>query len=299
MTGTNTRPARIGSGRTQRRRRSVDRISTVLVSACFAVAVLPLISVLATTVMRGAARLDAEFLTHSMRGIAARDAGGGAYHAIVGTLEQVGIAALIAVPIGLLTAIYLVEYARGRLGLAVMLFVDVMNGVPSIVAGLFIFSSFILAFGFRAAGVFGSLALAILMLPVMTRTAEEMLRLVPSELREAAYALGVPRWRVIRKVVIPTALPGISTGAMLAVARVIGETAPLLLTVGFTTSINMNAFAGAQGSLPVLVFTEWGKGLTTANPRAWAGALTLIVIVMALNLTARVLARRNAPATAR
>lgn len=149
-----------------------------------------------------------------------------------------------------LFAIYLVEYARGRLGLAVTLFVDVMSGVPSIVAGLFIFSSFILAFGLRAAGMFGSLALAILMLPVMTRTSEEMLRLVPGELREAAYALGVPRWGVIIKVVIPTALPGICTGAMLAVARVIGETAPLLLTIGFTTSINMNAFSGAQGSLP-------------------------------------------------
>jgi phosphate transport system permease protein len=284
------------SARVEGGRRARDRVVTVVVYSCFGLALLPLLSVLGNTLLDGMARLDADFLTHSMRGVSARNPGGGVYHAFIGTLQQVGLAALIAVPIGLFTAIYLVEYGHGRLARAVTFFVDVMSGVPSIVAGLFIFSAFVLAFGFEVAGAFGGLALAILMLPVMTRTSEEMLRLVPNELREGAFALGVPRWRTICKVVVPTALPGIVTGVMLAVARVIGETAPLLLTIGFTNSINFDPFHGAQGSLPVYVFNEWKKGLDHATDRAWAAALALIALVMLLNLIARVIARLNAPA---
>jgi phosphate transport system permease protein len=287
------------SSRVEGGRRAKDRLVTVAVYSCFALAILPLVSVLLTTLTKGIAKVDGNFLTHSMRGISARDSGGGVYHAMIGTIEQVGIATILAVPIGLLTAIYLVEYGRGPLARAVTFFVDVMSGVPSIVAGLFIFSAFILAAGFKVAGVFGSLALAILMLPTMTRAAEEMLKLVPNELREASYALGVPRWRTIVKIVVPTALPGIITGTMLAIARVIGETAPLLLTTGFTSSINTSAFSGAQASLPVYVFNEWGKGLKTADPRAWGGALTLIFLVMLLNLLARVVANFKAPSTGR
>ena len=284
------------SAQVEGRRRAVDRTVTGVVYLCFAVAVVPLVSLLGTTVVRGIARLDAEFLTHSMSGITSRNAGGGAYHAIVGTVHQVGLATVMAVPVGLLTAIYLVEYGRGRLAKVVTFFVDVMTGVPSIVAGLFIYTLFILILGFKYAGIFGALALAILMLPVVVRSAEEMLRLVPDDLREASLALGVPRWRTILKVVVPTAFGGIVTGIMLAIARVMGETAPLLLTVFNTDVINYNPFSGPQIALPQYIFNEIGKGLRTSAPRAWAGALTLILIVMLLNLVARLIARWKAPA---
>lgn len=163
--------------------------------------------------------------------IADAETGGGIYHAIVGTLEQVGLATLMAVPIGLLTAVYLVEYGTGKLAKAVTFFVDVMTGIPSIVAGLFIFSFWIMILGFQPSGFAGALALAILMMPVVVRSTEEMLKLVPNELREASLALGVPKWRTILKVVLPTSVGGITTGVMLAVARVAGETAPVLLLV--------------------------------------------------------------------
>ena len=284
------------SARVEGRRRATDRLVTALVYGCFGLAVLPLVSVLGTTVVRGIDRLDLEFLTHSMNGITSRDPGGGAYHAMVGTVQQVGLATVMAVPIGLLTAIYLVEYGRGRLARAVTFFVDVMTGVPSIVAGLFIYTLFIFLLDFTYAGIFGALALAILMLPVVVRSAEEVLRLVPNDLREASLALGVPRWRTILKVVVPTAFGGIITGIMLAIARVTGETAPLLLTVFNTDVINFNPFSGPQIALPQYVFNEIGKGLRTSQPRVWAGALTLIVIVMLLNLAARLIARWKAPA---
>lgn len=272
-------------------RRAKDRLATLALGVCFIVALIPLVGVLGYTIVKGVARLDPTFLTHSMRSVAEQDANGGAYHAIVGTIEQVGIATLIAVPIGLLVAIYLVEYSRGRLGRVVSFFVDVMTGLPSIVAGLFIYAFWVLALGMGYSGFAGSLALLVLMLPTIVRSAEEVLKLVPNELREASYALGVPKWRTIMRVVLPTAIPGITTGIMLAIARVIGETAPLLLTVGFASSINNNPFSGPQEGLPLFVFTESGLPNQTALDRAWAGALTLIIIVMVLSLLARLVAR--------
>ncbi len=273
------------------RRRAKDRLATLLLGVAFIVALIPLVGVLGYTIVKGLARFDVSFLTHSMRNVAEQDANGGAYHAIVGTIEQVGIATLIAVPFAILVAIYLVEYSRGRLGRVVSFFVDVMTGLPSIVAGLFIYAFWVLALGQGYSGFAGSLALLVLMLPTIIRSAEEVLKLVPNELREASYALGVPRWRTILRVVLPTALPGITTGVMLAIARVIGETAPLLLTVGFATSINNNPFSGPQQGLPLFVFSESGLPNQTALDRAWAGALTLIIIVMVLNLIARFVAR--------
>ena len=175
---------------------------------------------------------------------------GGIYHAIVGTVQQVGIATLIAVPLALLAAIYLVEYGRGRLAKTISFFVDVMTGLPSIVAGLFIYTLCILTLGGSFAGIYGALALAILMLPVVVRSTEEMLKLVPNELRESSYALGVARWRTILKIVVPTALPGIMTGIMLGVARVTGETAPLLLTTFFTTSHQHQPVRGRADGAP-------------------------------------------------
>ncbi|MFF4774980.1 phosphate ABC transporter permease PstA [Microtetraspora fusca] len=278
-------------------RRVKDRVVQALVYLAFAIAVVPLLSVLWLVVKNGLARFDLEFLTHSMRNIGARDAGGGAYHAIIGTLEQVLLASLIAVPIGLLTAVYLVEYgAGGRLSRWISFFVDVMTGVPSVVSGLFVLAFWVLALGMPFSGFAGAMALSILMMPVVVRSAEEMLRLVPNDLREASYALGVPKWRTIVKVVLPTAFTGIVTGVMLAVARVAGETAPLLLTVFFTDSINNDPFSGPQMGLPLYVFDQAGRPTDTAIDRAWTGALTLILIVMLLNLVARLIAWWRSPA---
>jgi phosphate transport system permease protein len=279
------------SGVVEGRRSAKDRFATLLVGVAFIIAVIPLVGVLGYTIARGLKRFDVTFLTHSMRNVAEQDAGGGAYHAIVGTIEQVGIATVIAVPIGLLVAIYLVEYSRGRLGAFVSFFVDVMTGLPSIVAGLFIYALWILALHQGYSGFAGSLALVLLMLPTIVRSAEEMLKLVPNGLREASFALGVSKWRTTLRIVLPTALPGIITGIMLAIARVIGETAPLLLTVAFASSINNNPFSGAQEGLPLYVFSESMLPNDTAIDRAWAGALTLIIIVMLLNIVARIIAR--------
>ncbi|MEU4577024.1 phosphate ABC transporter permease PstA [Nonomuraea sp. ATR24] len=281
-------------------RRVKDRIVQGLVYLAFALAVVPLVSVLWLVISNGLARFDMEFLTHSMRNIGARDAGGGAYHAIIGTLEQVLLASVISVPIGLLTAIYLVEYGNGgRLSRAISFFVDVMTGIPSVVAGLFVLAFWILFLGMPYSGFAGAMALSILMMPTVVRSAEEMLRLVPGDLREASYALGVPKWRTIVKVVLPTALTGIITGVMLAVARVAGETAPLLLTVFFTDSINNDPFSGPQMGLPLFVFDQAARPNDTAIDRAWTGALTLILIVMLFNLVARLIAWWRSPARGR
>ncbi|MFC6880119.1 MULTISPECIES: phosphate ABC transporter permease PstA [Actinomadura] len=274
-------------------RKAKDRTVQALVYLAFLLALIPLVSVLWTVVKNGAGRFDGVFFGHSMNGVAGKDAGGGAYHAILGTLEQVLITTAIAVPIAVLTAVYLVEYgAGGRLARVISFFVDVMTGIPSIVAGLFVLALWLLALGFSFSGFAGALALTILMIPTVVRATEEMLKLVPNDLREASYALGVPRWRTICFVVLPTALPGIITGIMLAVARVMGETAPLLLTIFVTKAINTNPFAEPQASLPTFIWDQAADPNQNSIDRAWAGALVLILIIMLLNLAARFVARR-------
>jgi phosphate transport system permease protein len=279
-------------------RQARNRLVTALVSTAFIIALLPLVSLLFTVVSNGLARFDIQFFSESMRSVVG--AGGGALHAITGTLLITGMAALISVPVGLLAAIYLVEYGRGRLAQAITFFVDVMTGIPSIVAGLFAFAFFSLIFqdaGIRF-GFGGSVALALLMIPVVVRSSEEMLKLVPNELREASYALGVPKWLTILKIVIPTSLAGITTGVTLAIARVIGETAPLLIVSGFTAGMNYDLFSDRMMTLPVFVYNQYASPGSDANAyleRAWAGALTLILIVMALNLIARFIAKIFSP----
>ncbi|MET9955359.1 phosphate ABC transporter permease PstA [Streptomyces sp. NPDC006339] len=280
-------------------RQAKDRVATSLVWVCFVLAVVPLLSLAWVTISKGMEVLDGYFLTHSMNGVLDAEAGGGVYHALLGTMEQVGIATLIAAPIGLLTAVYLVEYGGGKLAQAVTFFVDVMTGIPSIVAGLFILATWNLMLGFGPSGFAGAMALAILMMPVVVRSTEEMLKLVPNELREASLALGVPKWRTILKVVLPTAIGGITTGVMLAVARITGETAPVLLLVFGTKLINPNPFEGAQSSLPLYVYEQYAVGTDAAVARAWAAALVLIAFVMILNLVARGIARWKAPKTGR
>ncbi|GAA2293930.1 phosphate ABC transporter permease PstA [Streptomyces kunmingensis] len=283
------------------KRQAKDRTATSIVWVAFILAVIPLASLVYETVKRGIKVLDPYFLSHSMGFVTAYQPGGGIYHAILGTLEQVGLATLISVPIGLLTAIYLVEYGRGKLAKAVTFFVDVMTGIPSIVAGLFVLSFWILILGFGFSGFAGSMALSILMIPVVVRSTEEMLKLVPNELREASLALGVPKWRTILKVVLPTSIGGIMTGVMLAVARIAGETAPVLLLVFGNPLINGNPFDGPQASLPLYIYQQYASsgGSEAAYDRAWAAALVLIAFIMILNLVARGVARWKAPKSGR
>ena len=276
------------------RRAFVDRLATVAVYLAFVIALVPLVAVVWYTVGRGMARFGSNFLTHSMAGVGPLDRNGGAYHAILGTVEQVLLASAISVPLGLLASIYLNEYGGHKMTTIVRLLVDVMTGIPSIVAGLFVFAFWVLALHKGFSGFAGAMALAVLMLPVVVRTSEEMLRLVPDAFREAAYALGIPKWRTILSIVLPTASTGITTGVMLAVARVTGETAPLLLTVFGSQYINGNPFRGAQSGLPLLIFQQASSAYPAAIDRAWAAAFTLILIVVALYVGARLLTRRDA-----
>jgi phosphate transport system permease protein len=289
-------------------RKRTDRLMTVLVYLAFLAAITPLVSLIWTVVSNGIDRFGLDFLQYSMRGVFGGMDAGGAYHAILGTVIITLTAAVISVPIGILTAVYLVEYGRGPLARAVTFFVDVMTGIPSIVAGLFAISLFglFLGPGVRM-GIIGAVALSVLMVPVVVRSGEEMLKLVPNELREASYALGVPKWLTIIKVVLRTSVAGLTTGVLLAIARVIGETAPLLVTVGVTDSINASPFDGRMMTLPVFIYRQFQQGLVPCQPnaadciadinylRAWTAALTLILIVMLLNLIGRLVTRLFAP----
>ena len=309
-------------GRLSRRRAWTDRAMRVFVYLAFGAAMVPLVWLIGTVVARGVDRfmIDAngdhrfnlDFLTTTMRGVFGGMPEGGILHAMVGTLVITLVAAAISVPLGLMTAIYLVEYGSGWLKRAVTFFVDVMTGIPSIVAGLFAYALFsVLAGPGTKTGFVGAVALSVLMTPVVVRASEEMLRLVPNELREASYALGVPKWLTVIKVVLRTAFAGITTGVMLSVARVIGETAPLLIAVGVTDSLNWNPFDGRMMSLPVYIVSEWRKGVQPCNNpdipctpditdyRAWAAAMVLIIIVMLLNLVARMIAKYLSPKTGR
>lgn len=297
---------------------AVDQMMRGLVCLAFGLALLPLLSLLWTVLTLGSGRgFDLQFLWQTMNGVTGvndeaysrgeADFVGGAYHAIVGTLVVTGLASLISVPIGMLTAIYLVEYGgRNKLSSAIRFFVDVMTGIPSIVAGLFAFALFTQIFGLRDAkmGLAGAVALSVLMIPTVVRNSEEMLRIVPNELREAALALGVPKWRTIARVVLPTAASGLASGITLAIARVIGETAPLLVAIGYARGLNWNPLEGPMNSLAVYTYFMFTKPLNPAvrEPsleRAWAAALLLIILVVALNLIARLIAKIFAPTTGR
>ena len=304
------------------RRRLQNSGMTVLIYLAFVIALIPLAWLSATVISRGVDRFmvnsagdhvfNLEFLQQSMRNVFGGAPEGGILHAVWGTLLITLAATVISVPIGLLTSIYLVEYGKGKLKSAVTFFVDVMTGIPSIVAGLFAYAVFALLVGpGTKIGVVGAVALSVLMIPVVVRASEEMLRLVPNELREASYALGVPKWLTVLKVVVRTAFAGISTGITLAIARVIGETAPLLIAVGVADSLNFNLFDGRMMTLPVYIVSEWRKGDQPCNNpdiacvpeiteyRAWAAALVLILIVMALNLIARLISKYFSPKTGR
>ncbi|MDT0202549.1 phosphate ABC transporter permease PstA [Nocardioides sp. AE5] len=289
------------------RRKAADRSVQALVWSIFVLAMAPLVSLIFTVVSKGGPVVTPDFLQRDMSGFAELGQGGGIYHAIMGTIMVTAIAAIIAIPIGVLTAIYLVEYGAGkRLASTITFLVDVMTGIPSIVAGLFAVSLFMLLTGnpLPRLGLGGGVALSLLMIPTVVRSVEEMLKLVPDDLREASYALGVPKWRTITKVVLPTSVAGIVTGITLSVARVAGETAPLLLICGVAREANWNPFEGSVQTLPVFIY---GSLSSTADAkygdiwldRVWGAALVLIVIVMALNLIARIIGNVFAPKTGR
>ncbi len=286
-------PSRLLSSGLGRRRRAVNAVMMVLIAGAFVLAMIPLFSLVFEVAKRGIPGLSAEFFTEDARGVVG---GGGAAHAIVGTLVITGVATVISVPIGIMAAIYLNEYGTGRLRRALTFFVDVMTGIPSIVAGLFAYALFELFFGpgIRL-GVMGSVALSLLMIPIVIRSAEEILKIVPDHLREAAYALGTPKWKVITKIVLPTAFAGLVTGVMIAIARIVGETAPLLVTTGVVDSMNSDPFNGRMQNLAVYAYNEYrspGVMKQAAYDKAWAAALTLIAIVMLLNVVARLIYRR-------
>jgi phosphate transport system permease protein len=279
-------------GHPARGREVRDLLAKVVMWGAFLLALAPLLWILWTVVSKGGhLLLEADWWTNSQKGITARREGGGAVHAIQGTIIQGVTTALISVPIGVMTAVYLVEYGRGRLAKTVSFMVDILTGVPSIVAGLFVFALWVTTFGFKRVGFAVCLALVLLMVPVVVRSTEEMLKLVPNELREASYALGVPKWKTIMKVVLPTAFSGIVTGVLLGMARVMGETAPLLILGPYTKSIATDLFGGLMPTLPTMINQDRTENLQPAIDRVWAAALTLILLVLLLNLAGRFVAR--------
>jgi phosphate transport system permease protein len=277
-----------------RRSRAVkDVLARVAMWGSFGLAMVPLMWILWTAGSRGFHMLTTMlWWTGNQRNINTTDAGGGARHAIEGTLIQAGMTAAIAVPLAVLTAIYLVEYGRGWLARAISFMVDILSGVPSIVAALFIYAVWVTTFGIDRNGFAVSLSLVLLMIPTIVRSTEEMLKLVPNELREASYALGVPKWVTIVRIVLPTAFSGIVTGILLGLARVMGETAPLLILGPYTKNFQRDLFSGNMATLPTMINEDRSDfALATAAERMWGAALTLIILVLLLNLIGRVIAR--------
>jgi phosphate transport system permease protein len=268
-------------------RRIKNKIAATFFLVSFGIALVPLIWVLWVVVERGGYAITRPgWWSHSLRGVLPEQFSGGVYHALYGTVVQAAVAAIIAVPLGFMTAVYLAEYRSGRLAKFTTFMVDVLAGLPSIVAALFIFTLWIATMGFEQSAFAVSLALVLLMLPVVVRSSEEMLRLVPQDLREASYALGIPKWKTIMRIVVPIAMPGIITGVLLSIARVMGETAPVLVLVGYSRSINFDIFNGNMASLPLLIYSELNNPEHAGFLRVWGAALTLIIVVAVVYLVA-------------
>jgi phosphate transport system permease protein len=272
-------------------RRTKNRIVTALMVLAFVLVIIPLGFVIFTVIAKGASIISWSFLTGAIPPQVAPSNVGGIGPAVVGTIEITALATVMAVPLGILGAVYLNEYGgKNPLARFIGFMSDVMTGVPSIVMGLFIFSIWTLHFGFSGFG--GALALGCLMLPIVIRSSDEMLKLVPDPLREASYALGATKSRVTLTVVLPAAIGGIVSGALLAVARAAGETAPLLFTILTVSTVNRNVFSGANTSLPSQIFTNAVQPYVGAQDRAWGAALTLIVIAFILMVVARFVTAR-------
>jgi len=276
-------------------RRRTDRIARGAILTATVVALIPLVLIVYYLLRKGLGSWSGSFFSTNPTGntFFKSSSIGGIKSAILGTVEIVALASAISIPTGIGVAVWLVEYGRdGRLASTVRFFVDVLTGVPSIVFGLFIYIVLIVGTGSTYAGYKGALALSLLMLPVVIRSAEVILLLIPGALRESALALGAPRWRVIFSIVLPTALPGMLTGVLLAIARAAGETAPLLFTAGATLKTNFN-LGQFTNSLPVQIYSDVTSPTTAVVNRAWGAALTLVTMILLLNLVARLVSRRS------
>jgi phosphate transport system permease protein len=268
-------------------RRIKNNVAALFFVTSFVIALMPLVWLLWVVVQRGwYAIMQPGWWSNSLRGVLPEQFSGGIYHALYGTVAQAAVAAILAVPLGFMTAVYLAEYRSNRLAQVTTFMVDVLAGLPSIVAALFIFSLWIATMGFEQSAFAVSLALVLLMLPIVVRSTEEMLKLVPNDLREASYALGIPKWKTIMRIVVPVAMPGIISGVLLAIARVMGETAPVLVLVGYSRAINFDIFNGNMASLPLLIYTELNNPEHAGFLRVWGAALTLIIVVAAVYLVA-------------
>jgi phosphate transport system permease protein len=273
------------------RRRRTDSVMRGLLAAATLLALVPLVMVIYYVIRKGIGAWSADFFTTDPTGNFLGDPGG-VKSALLGTIEIVALASVIAIPIGIGVALYLVEFGKqGWLANAIRYFVDVMTGVPSIVFGLFVYVTLVIGSGYAAWK--GSVALALLMLPIVARSAEVVLNLVPDSLREAALALGTPRWRVVLRVVLPTAATGLITGALLAIARGAGETAPLLFTASLVNGTNFD-LSKPTNSLPLQIFSDVQQAQDRLQQRAWGAALTLVALILLLTLIARFVARRRA-----
>jgi phosphate transport system permease protein len=268
---------------------ALDRIITVAIWSAGVLVVSLLSWMILFLVVKGFQLFRPGFFTQDMSKVGPLSSGGGVRHAIIGSFEQVGVATVVVVPIAVLTAVYLHEL-KGRMSGLIRFIVDAMSGLPSIVIGLLVFSVWVTGHGFS--GISGAAALAILMLPIVTRTSEEILRTIPDSLREASLALGAPEWRVVHRVVLPTALAGLLTATILGIARAIGETAPLLLTALGSDTTNVNLLKGPQSALPLFVWELIREPNARQNQRAWTGALILVFLVLILFALARFIAGR-------
>jgi phosphate transport system permease protein len=267
-----------------------DRVVTTLIWSVGVLVASVLAWMLIFLVTKGLPALSAAFFTEDLSKVGPLTPGGGAKHAIIGTFEQVGIAIIVVVPLAILTAVYLHE-TKGPISKPVRFITDALSGLPSIVAGLLVFTVWVSGRGFS--GFAGAIALIVLMLPTVTRTSEEILRTIPDPLREASLALGAPQWRVVSKIVLPTAQAGLVTAAILGIARGIGETAPMLLTAFGSDTTNTNPFSGPQDDLPLFVWKLIRLPNATQNQRAWTGLLVLVMLVLILFLLARFISSRN------
>lgn len=271
------------------RRKVADNTALILVSAALLIALAPLVWLIVTLVSRGISPIL------SLDWWQFDELHGGAFNAIIGTLQQTLLAAVISIPVGVFVAIYLVEYGNKSVLARVTTFmVDILSGVPSIVAALFVYAVWRTTLGLPRSGFVVALALVLLMVPIVVRSTEEMLKIVPQDLREASYALGVPKWRTIFSIVLPTALSGIVTGVMLAVARVMGESAPVLILVGSTRAINNNPFEGNQQSLPLMMVQQYNNGSDSFD-QVWGAALTLVILVAVVYFGAKLVSKLFAP----
>ena len=268
-----------------------DRSTTFLISASVVLTMIPVVWILVQILLKGGAAMSWTFLTHSSP-FSMMKVGGGFLNGLIGTAIMVLLASAVSIPLGILGAVYLVEYGKKNwLANLIRFFSDVMTGVPSIFVGVFVYTALVVKFKYGA--IMGAAALALIMMPIIVRSSEEMLKLVPSELKDASYALGAPKWQTITKVVLPSAAPGLTTGAMLAVARAAGETAPLIMTALGSLQLVTKLAGSPISSLTLLIYQGAGEPFDAAQARAWAGALELLVIVLVFTVVARIFSSRS------